>query len=385
MPKPVPPPPPQPSVEQTRAAVRYAWGVMIVAVLGFLAVASLYGPDNYFMQFGRSRTASWAVWRAETIEDDSLRAHDGGRILWIVGSSITRDSFDERALNRTLAETGSAYRVRKFGFTRGAPGSSLGLAARLPIEPGDRLATTVAAENFRRDWVSEVGPPPDLLMKTVAPAAFWGISSWSLADKLEQAAALPTNFYAWREETMAGIWSWSVDRIWYLRKPRRVRAGWRLKHRNPAIEVKQLDGGRRLGMKSAYYIPADGLDFSESQFNVAGIRGYEELAEERGAELALFSVPPRQEYVARFLPPDVRGGFSEWLEARSDVVHFPQPDESDYYDWKHPRAEGRALLSARVVEWLETGDPGAPATVNWPVPGYNQKAAPPRPVAMESE
>lgn len=385
MPKPVPPPPPQPSVDETRAAVRYAWGVMIVALLCFLGVASLYGPDTYFMQFGRSRTASWNVWRAETLDEVAVREHPGGRVLWIVGSSITRDSFDEPALNAALEAEGSEFRVRKFGFTRGAPGASLGLASRLPIQPGDVLATTVAAENFQRDWVSEVGPPPDLLMKTVSPAAFWGIKSWSLADKLEQAAAAPTNFYAWREETMAGIWSWSVDRLWYLRKPRKVRAGWRLKHRNPEIEVRQMDGGRRLGMKSSYYMEPDSLDFSAQQFNVAGLRGYAELAEARGAELVLFDVPPRQEYVARFLPPDVREQYGAWLSSRRDVVHFPQPPESHYYDWKHPLADGRAFLTAHVVEWLDTRDPGVPVSVNWPAPGYNRKAAPPRPVEMESK
>lgn len=383
MPKPVPPPPPQPSVAETRAAVRFVWGVMIVALLGFLGVASLYGPDTYFMRFGRERSVSWNVWRADRVDDGGLRAHPGGRILWIVGSSITRDSFDEPALNAALAESGSPFRVRKFGFTRGAPGASVGLAARLPIAEGDLLATTVAAENFRRDWVREVGPPPDLLMKTVSPAGFWGISSWTLADKLEQAAAVPTGFYAWRDETMAGIWSWAVDRLWYLRRPRKAKAGWRLRHRNPAIEQAQLDRGRALGEASGYYLPPGSLDLSDDQFNIAGLRAYAALAERRGAGLALFSVPPRQEYVARFLPPDVREAYAAWLGTRTDVVHFPQPDESHYYDWKHPRAEGRALLSARVVDWLDTRDPGEPVPVNWPVPGYNQKAAPPRPVEME--
>jgi hypothetical protein len=384
MPKPVPPPPPQPSVEETRAAVRYAWGVMLAAALIFFAVASQYGPDTYFMRFGRQEAVSWNVWKAERLDEQALRAHEGGRILWVVGSSITRDSFDEGAVNEALAEAGSPYRLAKFGFTRGAPGVSLGLAERLPIREGDVLATSVAAENFRRDWVTTVGPPPDLLMKTVSPAGFWSISEWTLADKLEQAAAVPNDFYAWHDETMDGMWSWAVDRIWYLRRPRKAKAGWRLRHRNPEVETEQLDRGRALGQASAFYIPPGDLDFSDAQFNVAGLQGYAALAESRGAELVLLSIPTRQEYVARFLAPDVRRDFSAWLAGRDDIVYFPQPDESHYYDWKHPRREGRATLSARLVEWLDSRDPGAPVPVDWPAPGYNLETRPPRPVEMES-
>ena len=116
---------------------------------------------------------------------------------------------------------------------------------------------------------------------------------------------------------------------------------------------------------------------------MAGIDGYAALAAERGATLALLSIPTRQEYVARFLPPDVRVEFNDWLAGRDDVVYFPQPEESDYYDWKHPRAEGRAALSARLIEWLADGDRGSPVPVRWPEPGYNRSARPPQPSVKE--
>ena len=364
--------------------MRYAWGVMLAAAAVFLSVASLYGPDTFFMRYGRKEAVSWNVWKAERLDEATLRAHEGGRVLWVVGSSITRDSFDEDAVNAALEEARSPYRLVKLGFTRGAPGVSLGLAVRLPIREGDVLATSVAAENFRRDWVREVGPPPDLLMKTVSPAGFWSVPSWTLADKLEQAAAVPHDFYAWHDETMDGVWSWAVDRIWYLRRARKAKPGWRLKHRNPEIETDQLDRGRTLGQGSSFYIPPGGLDLSPTQFNMAGLEGYAELAAERGAELVVLSIPTRQEYVARFLPPDVQADFAAWLGGREDVVYFPQPDESHYYDWKHPREEGRAVLSARLVEWLGSRDRGAPAPVSWPAPGYNRPTAPPRPTAKES-
>ena len=78
---------------------------------------------------------------------------------------------------------------------------------------------------------------------------------------------------------------------------------------------------------------------------MAGIDGYA-FAAERGATLALLSIPTRQEYVARFLPPDVRVEFNDWLAGRDDVVYFPQPEESDYYDWKHLAQGGQPCRHA---------------------------------------
>ena len=105
---------------------------MAVAVGVFFTVASLYGPDTFFMRYGRSEAGAWNIWKAERLDEEKLRAHDGGRVLWVVGSSITRDSSDEAWVNTVLEETGSPYRLAKSGSPAARHGVSLASPSACP-------------------------------------------------------------------------------------------------------------------------------------------------------------------------------------------------------------------------------------------------------------
>ena len=376
MPKPVPPPPPQPSVEETRAAVRFVAGVSVVAVAAFLLIASGYGPHNVFLPYGRDAAPSWNLWRLEQLDEAALRSHDGGKIAWLVGSSILRESFDEDAINKALAARGDDHRVVKFGIARGAAGVVAGFAEQLPIREGDLLVHNVTLANFHAGWVSWTGLPPDQMMYTVPQEEFWHVDGWSLADKLEQAVAVPTGFWQWHEDVMKGKTAW-LEALGTGRKPRKRRAGHHVRFQTVELKDKYLDKKRGDPKNDPIYLDPDCCDLSDAQFNMRGVRRMEALAAARGATLALIHIPPRQEYEAVFVHRDATPAWNRWRAETETLSYAPRPPDNDYYDWKHPNFRGRDLLSPWLVEWLASGRPkGQPASLDWPVPDYNKPGVP---------
>ena len=153
MPKPIPPPPPQASAEETGIAVRHVRGFLVLALLLYLGLASLVQPDSFFVNYGRENGASWNLWKLRHLNETEERAHDGGKIVWLVGSSMLRDSFNAKTLNRVLGERESEYRVIKFGQSRGATGLARGILQNLPIREGDLVIHGMGVENLHKDWV----------------------------------------------------------------------------------------------------------------------------------------------------------------------------------------------------------------------------------------
>lgn len=376
MPKPVPPPPPQPSVEETRVAVRFVGGVCAVALGFFLLIASSYGPHNWFLQYGRDAAPSWNLWRLDNLDEEQVRAHDGGKVAWLVGSSILRESFDENAINEQLAARGSEYRVVKFGIARGAAGVVAGFAEQLPLREGDLLVHNVTLANFHAGWVSWTGLPPDQMMYTVPQSEFWHIDGWGLPDKLEQAVAVPTNFWQWHEDIMGGKSAW-VEAVWWLEAPKKKRAGHHVKFQTVELKQKYLDKKRGDPVHDPIYLDPACCDLTDAQFNMRGIRRMEALAAAHGVALALIHIPPRAEYEATFVHRDATPQWDAWRAETPSLSYAPRPPDDDYYDWKHPNFRGRALLSPWLVEWLESGRPkGEPAPLTWPVPDFNQPGVP---------
>jgi hypothetical protein len=137
MPKPIPPPPPQPSREETAHAVRHVVVYALLALMLFFGFAAMTGPDSFFVQYGRDNGSSWNLWKLRNLDMEQHRTHSGGKIIWLVGSSMLRDSFNQVKLNQALAANDSEFRAIKFGQTRGAAGLSRGIVSQLPIREGD--------------------------------------------------------------------------------------------------------------------------------------------------------------------------------------------------------------------------------------------------------
>jgi len=364
MPRPTPPPPPQPSVEETAAGVRLVFGLMPAFALLFALIASQYHVRGWAVEYGRENGASWNLYKLDRTSERKLRGEDGeGKVAWLVGSSILRDSFDEGSLNATLEFEGSDWRVAKFGQTRGAGGLGWGIVRELPLKPGDRVIHNVSMENFRQDWLDFTGLPGWRVQLMLKPAELLAIEEWSWQTRMEELVAVPREFYRYHEEHMGGVMRW-VYAPFVDKWPRPRRRSMHLTSRSVG-ENSNLERARARGERSRYFLSDDKVDLSDSQFNIVGIERMRSRCAELGVDFHLIDVPPRQEYMATFMTEGVRNRWDEWRAQQPDLAYFPQLPEDDYYDMKHPASSGRAALSAVLIEWLDEPIQGRPAPLEW--------------------
>ena len=364
MPKPVPPPPPQPSLAETRAAVRLVALLSVVAAVLFFAYAQTVHLNGFMVRYGRDNGASWNLWKASRLKERSLRTDGIGPVAWLVGSSILREAFDEDQINDELRAAKSKWRVAKFGQTRGATGLSAGMLTHLPVKPGDLIVHNVAMENFRRNWLDFTGLPAWRVSLLLTPRQLWDISEWSTQDKLEQAVAVPYDFFRFHEDAMGGWVKWLSAPWQGVPHVRRKSAHLSFK----TIETHpNLRSARSRGEDSPYYLAPEDVDLEPGQFNVDGLIRMRAFAAAHGAALALVDVPPRQEYSQTFMGPEVRAAWDAWRAAQPELVYFPQLPEDDYYDMKHPNFRGRPKVSSTLVQWLQEPFHGEPTPTRWPL------------------
>ncbi|MFT5679801.1 MAG: hypothetical protein ACI8RZ_000706 [Myxococcota bacterium] len=350
MPAPVPPPPPQPSLAETRRAVTILRVVCAAVVVLYASWTLHYHPDMAMVQYGRYHAQSWALWKARQLDEPILRSHDGGRIAWLIGSSVLRDAFDEAAINAALTEQDSPWRVAKFGMNRGASGLSAGLLAKLPIQPGDRVIHSVSPDNFRKNWLEEVGLPEDRLMMVLEPSDLWQIAEWPVQKRLEVAFSLPRDFHRYHDEYIAGVAELGED-LWYWKKPRKARPGYHTRFRRTQ-EMKWMGRAVEQLENSAEQFNSDEVDYSPNQFNIAGLERIRIYCESVGAPLLLIDLPHRELYYAELLAPEVRDAWQTWSEAQPELYAFPRLPDDHFYDFKHPNGNGRRVLTAHLTERL---------------------------------
>ena len=331
-------------------AVRLVRWLAVLALVLFAVWASTYSNSSAMVSYGRDNGASWNLRKARRIDADALRSHSGGQVVWLIGSSILRESFDEKVINRVLSDLDSPYRVRKFGQTRGASGLSSGMLDKLPIQSGDMVLHNVAIENFRRDWLSFTDLPDYRVLMLLDEAKIWEIEEWSMAQKLELLVARPQDFYRYHDESMEGWYRWLNAPI--RGKTPRPRARSFHTRFKTLKEHRKLKKVRQKGDLSRNVITGDDLDLTQAQFNMQGLQWFRERCASLGVPLVLLDIPQRQEYRALYLQDDVWERWSSWMDDQPELVHFPQPPDEDFYDMKHPNSRGRLMLSTHLVEWL---------------------------------
>jgi|GEM_PF-1528528 len=362
MPRPVPPPPPQPSAEETVRAVRYLRVVVVVGLLFFFGWSQLaYGPDSFIQAWGRDSSQSWMVHKARTLDPTTLRAHEGGDIVWLVGSSILRESVDIPAINEALASRGSRYRAQMFCQGRGAAGLASGMVAQLPIRSGDLLVHNVAVQNLRADWLSWTGLPPARMSRMLSPAQLWDTRELPLPDRLEQLVAVPWNFWRWHDDTQAGLERW-LEALASGRTARKRRPHIFFRHSNRE-RASIYDHGPPDWEVDQNLLTTDTIDFSPRQFNVQGLERLRSWSTQHDVELVLLDIPPSAFAQWRLETAGVRAEWAAWRDAQPDLAFAPQLPDNAYYDRRHPNFRGRAALSAWLVDWLEAGHPRGTRTV----------------------
>jgi len=345
--------------------VRFLRQILATALAVFALITLAYGPDSYLVSLGRNNGQSWNLWKARNLDEAALRAHDGGRVTWILGSSILRESLDEKMINAGLSESGSSWRVARFGMTRGAAGLASGLLRRLPLRAGDRVVQLVSVANFRRDWIAHIGLPSDRTLLLLDSSEIWNVAEWGLPRRLEELSALPRRFYAYHEEGMRGLERWlRAPAQGELPKPRK--SSFHIRSRKMEYSG-HMERARALGVEDAHWMPSGSLQFDDGQFNQAGLQRIRKRCADSDVELLLIDIPARQEYQAEFLHSSVRREWAAWRE-ENDVAIFPQLPEDDFYDLYHPNFRGREQLSAYLVRWLDAPVRGAAVPLEWPVP-----------------
>lgn len=373
MPPPIPPPPAQATAAETRLAVRLVAKVAVAAVALFFAYTQMYRPDSAMMDYGRKSAPTWLLWKAERLDEAKIRAHPGGKVLWLVGSSILRESFDEDLLNEQLAARESPWRVQKFGLSRGAAGLTAGLLERLPLREGDRVLHSVSMDNFHRDWLAFSHIPDSYLMALLDRDDILRTAELSPQRRAELVLATPWRYWAFQEEIATAWWEWLNAPIYGV--PKRRTSSRFLTFRDQELHA-DLEKARALGEASFNHVQEDETDWTDTQFNIAGIQSMRRRCAERGVSFTLVDIPPRQEYVVRFLPPAVRAQWAAWKQAQPDLVYFPQLPEDDFYDLRHPNYRGRASLIGYLLEWLEAPVRGSPAPIHWTPPSAPEETPP---------
>ena len=351
MPKAIPPPPPQASPKETAVAVRHARGFLVLALVLYFGLASLVQPDSFFVNYGRENGASWNLWKLRQLDESHERAHEGGKIVWLVGSSMLRDSFNANTLNRVLAERGSEYRAVKFGQSRGATGLARGILQKLPIREGDIILHGMGVENLHKDWVEYSMLPDWRIMMMNRSEQIWDIDSWDVQKKLEASVAYPANFFMYQEEAMAGWIHW-VNAPFYLEIPE-IPTG----HRHLRYRARQKISRTQKMVDSSeqfrnHMRPGD-LDFGVEQYNLKALADFRKIADAAGAELVLFEHTGRQQYRDIYIDDEVEQQWSQWWQAQPEVIELPALSEGAFYDMKHPNRKGRTLLTAYLVDWTE--------------------------------
>ena len=358
MPASIPSPPPQPSLSETRAGVALLRRLVAVALLLFLAYSLSYGPRGFMVEYGREQAPSWMLWKRDNLDESALRAHPGGHIVWLVGSSILRESFDEDEINQALSESGSHYRVQKFGMSRGAAGLAWGVLRRLPVAPGDIVIHSVSMDNFHKNWLEFSDIPDDWLMLLSTRTEIATMPELPIQRRVELILSFPWSFWAWQDEAQTGWWAWLQAPFFGAPKPET--SSRLLTYQDREIHP-QLETARALGEDSRNFIKPEDVDYGPDQINVAGLARFRAFCAEHQARLILLDIPPRREYFRDFLAPEVAAGWSRWKAAQPEILYFPQLPDEDYYDLRHPNFRGRALQNQTLIDWLTRTDVGGDA------------------------
>jgi len=337
-------------VAETTVAVRHIRGFTVLALVLYVLFAWMVQPDSIMVRYGRHNGSSWNLWKFRQLDEELERSHTGGRILWLVGSSMLRDSFDVEELNRSLTQNESEYRAIKFGQSRGATGISRGILKQLPLREGDVVLHGMSVENQRRDWVEFTQLPDWRIMMMNSSSEIWNIPSWGWQKKLEATVAVPRTFFLYQEEAMDGWTEW-LNAPFYGEAPTEPKGRRHLEFRRKT-KLKRTQKMVDESETFRNHMRSGDLDLHPTQYNIEALSDFREIVESAGATLVLFEHVGRTIYKDIYLDDDIERDWNRWFAAQPEAIQFPVPPDDGYYDMKHPNAKGRAVLTAYLVDWV---------------------------------
>ena len=359
------------SIAETRKAVRLVYILMATMMMLFGGLSTCYHPDAVMVEYGRKSSLPWIVHKIRNLDMNERRSHKGEKIIWLIGSSLIRESFDEKWLNEQLTVQESEYRVIELGMDQANSILAYGLMKQVELKEGDLVLHNIALKSYIDNWLEFTGMPAYQLMEVLEPSDFWEIPGWTLADKLEQASAIPYSFYAQHNSYTNGLTWWFIYLVEGDLPPKRGPKHYLTHYRNKKTRFQPPSP------ESRHYIAKDSLRFDETQINRWGWEKMRVLAKDNAVEFVSIVIPPRQQYMAEMVHPDARTDFERHIQNLDGAkAFFPQLSEDAFYDLIHPNKEGRAIQSKYLLDWLEHRAEGALPEVTWPLPDYHLESQP---------
>lgn len=354
---------------ESRAAVGLLFRVVAVAVvvwslLGWFVVT----PDGLVTRWGRSQLDDAIVARGARrlyAAEHAARSLDrqavyGDRpMVIIIGSSITREAFGKELLAERLEALGSPYGVEKYAIDRGAPLFTWAMADRLDLRPGDVVVTSIALDNFRKDWLGTHNGLHPYLNYLPRPRHLLGIDEMPVAERLDYALAgapphrMQRDLPAFRN----GLQAW-FGHVFLGRPAPRVTEPMDVtgKHQIPGFRDQRRWEGLTLG--------PDDMGLRDGYVNHDALLALHREVEAAGATLWTFYLPPSPEYGPRYLTHPLEPDFHAfWAPQVAPYRVMPTLPQDHYTDYRHLNNDGRALMTELLASLLVEADGGIPGTV----------------------
>jgi hypothetical protein len=347
---------------ETRLAIGLLFRIVAVTVALWLVVGLVVHPDSPITEVGRAERERSLVARgakrlyatqhaAASFDRDA--AYGDRPMVWVLGSSITREAIDAEQLEALLQAGGLDVGVRKYAIDRGAPFFTWAMLDELELRPGDRVLTSVAYDNFTADWLDTHKGLHPYLNFLPEPRHLWALGQLPVAQRLEYSlsAAPPRGLVRSLPSFREGMVAWARYAVGAGPKPRPT----------PPMAHTGKDaiaGFRDQARWNKTRIGSDDLQLSDGQLHYDGLLAWHREVRAAGAEPLVLFVPHSPEYDADYLIDDLRPAFhAHMAQAVPPYVRFGPLPQDHYTDYKHLDNDGRAVFTAALAAMLLEGVP----------------------------
>lgn len=346
----------------TRDATLLLFRIVAAAVGLWLVVGLVVRPDSPITEVGRAERERSLVARgakrlyathhaAEAFDRDAACGERA--LIYVLGSSITREAIDTPALEQRLRDGGLDVCVRKYAIDRGAPFFTWSMLAAVDLRPGDRVITSVAFDNFTTDWLDTHKGLHPYLNYLPGPRHLWTLRELPVAQRLEYSlsAAPPHGLVHSLPSFREGLVAWFRYGTGTGPRPEPV----------PPMDHTGKDlirGFRDQDRWEKTRIGLADLGLGAGQLHHDGLLAWHAEVRAAGAEPLTLFVPHSPEYIADYLADDLRPAFHDHMrEAVPPYVVFGDLPQDHYTDYKHLDNDGRAVFTEALAGLLLAGGP----------------------------
>ena len=238
--------------------------------------------------------------------------------------------------------------VQKYAIDRGAPFFTWAMLDEVAVRPGDRVLTSVAYDNFHRDWLDTHKGLHPYLNYLPEPRHLWTLTELPVAQRLEYSlsAAPPTGLVRTLPAFREGMAAWWAHQLGTGPAPAAVAP---MAHTGKHVIAGFRDQSRweKTRMSSA------DLALASGQLHYDGLTAWHAEVRAAGAEPWVLFVEHSPEYAPQYLADDLRPRFHEhFREHFAPYVRFGALPQDHYTDFKHLNNDGRAVFTDALGQLL---------------------------------